>query len=143
MTGKAVRRLMAFAVCAFYLAGCGPKPSGPSTEEDPITRVSVPGAYGVGGGDQVLQPARQTSVLYFDNRFTFRIIEPATQTVASLSGLPVNLKAGDTVSMHYRLQKGGKTVVSESYENAKILMTNDKMAWIKKSDGVYFVVQLF
>jgi len=147
MTGKAARRLMALAVCAKIWVGCGPNtgpvPPGPPPEEDPITKVSVPGAYGVSGGDQILQPSRQTGTLYFGNSFTFRIIDPATQTVVSLSGLPQNLKAGDRISLHYRLQKGGKTLASESYENAQILMTNDKMAWIKKNDRIFFVVQLF
>lgn len=147
MTGNAARRLMALAVCVVLWSGCGPQtgptPPGPPPEEDPITKVSVPGMYGVSGGDQILQPSRQTGALYFCNTFTFRILDPATQTVVSLSGLPSQLKAGDSVNLHYRLSKGGKTLVSESYENAQILMTNDKMAWIKKNGQIFFVIEHF
>lgn len=147
MTARAACRLTALALCIVFWAGCGPRtepvPPVPPPEEDPVTRVSVPGMYGVPGGDQILQPSRQTGALYSGKTFTYRILEPATQTVVSLSGLPVKLKAGDSVTLHYRLAKGGKTLVSESYENAQILMINDKMAWIKKNGQIFFVVQHF
>ena len=116
MTGKAVRRLMALAVCAVLYAGCGPQnvttPPSPPAEEDPVTRISVPGAYGVPGGDQILQPARQTGALYYGNSFTFRILDPSTLTVVSLSGIPRDMKEGSSFSLYYRLSKDGKTLQS-------------------------------
>ena len=63
-------------------------------------------------------------------------------TVVSVSGLPVGLKVGDRISLHYRLTRRGKTLESEVYENVEILMTNDKMAWLKKNDEIFFVIQL-
>ncbi len=146
MTGKAVRRLMALAVCAVLYAGCGPQsgttPPSPPAEEDPVTRISVPGAYGVPGGDQILQPARQTGALYYGNSFTFRILDPSTLTVVSLSGIPRDMKEGSCFSLYYRLSRDGKTLQSEKYENVKILMANDSMAWLKYSESVFFVIDL-
>lgn len=146
MKGSAIRRLISLAVIAFFLSGCEepvvPTPPGPGPEEDPITHVSVPGAYGVKGGDKILLPSSQTGVLFYDKSFTFRILDPSTLTVVSLSGLPVGLKVGDRISLHYRLARGGRTLESEVYENVEILMTNDKMAWLKKNDEIFFVIQL-
>ena len=146
MKGSLQRRLLCLAFAAFFLFGCDepvvPTPPGPEPPEDPITHVLVPGAYGVKGGDKILLPSSQTSVLQYDKSFTFRIIEPSSLTVVSLSGLPVGLEVGDRISLHYRLARRGKTLESEVYENVEILMTNDKMAWLKKSDGIFFVIQL-
>ena len=140
-------RLAAWVFGAILLTNCGggetPVPPGPPEEEDPITHVTVPGAYGVKGGDKILLPSSQTSVFVSDNSFSFRILDPSTLSVVSLSGLPVRLKVGDRISLHYRLSKGGRTLESEVYENARILMINDRMVWIKKSDEIFFVVQHF
>lgn len=38
--------------------------------------------------------------------------------------------------------KGGRTLVSEVYENVEILLINDQMAWLKKNDEIFFVIQL-
>lgn len=147
MAGFFSRRLTVLAVGVILLAGCGPKgtsdPVGPITPEDPITRITVPGAYGVSGGDQTVHGGRQSSTLFFDNTFTFRILEPSTLTVASLSGIPSNLKQGEVISLQYRLAKGGRTVKSELYENVEILVISDKMAWLKKNEQIFFVVPLF
>ena len=146
MNGPVKRRLLCLAFATFLLCGCKepvvPKPPVPEPEEDPITHVQVPGAYGVKGGDKILLPSSQTGVLIYDKSFTFRIIEPSSMTVVSVSGLPVGLKVGDRISLQYRLSRGGRTLESEVYENVQILMTNDKMAWLKKNDEIFFVIQL-
>lgn len=146
MMGPNLRRLAILAFTAFFLSGqCDrelPPSPGPEPSEDPITKVLTPGAYGVKGGDKILLPSSQTGVLTYGNSFTFRILEPSTLTVISLSGLPVQLKVGDRISLHYRLAKGGRTLESEVYENVEILLTNDKMAWLKKNDQIFFVIQL-
>lgn len=140
------RWLVMLVFSAFFLSGqCEreePQPPGPEPVEDPITKVSVPGAYGVKGGDKILLPSSQTGVLVYDKSFSFRILDPATLTVVSLSGLPVGLQVGDRISLHYRLSRGGRTLESEVYENVEILMTNDKMAWLKKNEEIFFVIQL-
>ena len=146
MNGLTQRRLVSLLFAAFVFFGCDepevPVPPDPPVEEDPITHVSVPGAYGVSGGDKILLPSCQTSVLVFGKSFSFRIIEPSTLSVISLSGLPVGLKAGDRVSLHYRLARGGRTLESEGYENLEVLLTSDNMAGLKKNDDVFFVIQL-
>jgi len=32
--------------------------------------------------------------------------------------------------------------VDEVYENVEILLINDQMAWLKKNDEIFFVIQL-
>lgn len=146
MTAHFIYRLAATVFCVVFLVGCDrdsrPVPPVPKPNEDPITRVSVPGAYGVPGGDQSLNSQRQKSALFYDNSFAFRLLEPSSRTVVSLSGLPASLQEGDRISVYYRVAKGGKTLESELYENVEILMISDKMAWLKKSDQIFFVVPL-
>ena len=146
MTASRIRRFLVLSLAVVLLQNCEirpvPAPPTPGGEEDPITHVTIPGAYGVKGGDQILQPSRQTSVLVYGNTFTYRILDPSTLSVVSLSGLPVGLEVGDAISLHYRYARGGKTLESELYENVQILMTNDKMAWLKKNDDIFFVIQL-
>ena len=146
MTAVHIRRFLVLSVTVALLLGCGPKgtpvPPPEPPEEDPIVHVSVPGAYGVGGGDQILQPSRQTSVLVSGKTFSFRILDPYNLTVVSLSGLPVGLSEGDLITLYYRHSRGGKTLAYEVYENVRILRVNDGMAWLKVSEDVFFVIQL-
>lgn len=146
MNRSFLRPLFPLVLSAFFVLGCehpaGPVHPQPPVSTDPVTQVSIPGAYGVKGGDQVLDPSRQAGTLIADKTFSYRILDPSSLTVVSMSGLPVGLQAGDKVSVHYRLSRGGRTIESELYENAEILMTNDKMAWIKVSDQIFFVIQL-
>lgn len=145
-TGKIARGFIVAIYAAFVLVSCKdpvqPAPPDPPVPEDPVLHVSVPGAYGVKGGDKIQLPYTQTSVLTYGNSFTYRILDPATLTVVSLSGLPVGLEVGKRISLHYRLMKGGRTLVSEVYENVEILLINDQMAWLKKNDEIFFVIQL-
>lgn len=146
MKGFTKRWLLSLGMSAFVLTGCGspevPTPPDPPAEEDPITHVTVPGAYGVKGGDKIVLPSSQTSVLNYGKSFSYRILETSTLTVVSLSGLPAGLKVGDSISLYYRLARGGRTLESEMYENVEILMITDKMAWLKKSDEIFFVIEL-
>ena len=146
MNGSFKRRLIILTFSAVFLSGqCKreePLPPKPEPVEDPITKVLVPGAYGVKGGDKIILPSSQAGLLQYDNYFSYRILDPATLTVVSLSGLPVGLQVGDRISLHYRLARGGRTLESEVYENVQILMINDKMAWLKKNDDIFFVIQL-
>lgn len=145
-TGKIARGFIVAIYAAFVLASCNepvqPAPPDPPVPEDPVLHVSLPGAYGVKGGDKIQLPYTQTSVLTYGNLFTYRILDPATLTVVSLSGLPVGLEVGKRISLHYRLMKGGRTLVDEVYENVEILLINDQMAWLKKNDEIFFVIQL-
>ena len=144
--GRIARKIAVLFLAAFVLASCDereePVPPDPPQPEDPVLHVSVPGAYGVKGGDKIQLPSSQTSVLTYGKSFTYRILDPSTLTVVSLSGLPVGLEVGKRISLHYRLARGGRTLVSEVYENVEILLINDQMAWLKKNDEIFFVIQL-
>lgn len=144
--GKIVRGIAVLFYAAFVLVSCEepekPLPPAPPLPEDPVLHVSVPGAYGVKGGDKIQLPSSQTSVLKYGNSFSYRILDPSTLTVVSLSGLPAKLEVGKRISLHYRLARGGRTLESEVYENVEILLTNDQMAWLKQSDEIFFVIQL-
>lgn len=146
MKGLFPRLLFCLAVSAFFLPGCDhsavPSPPSPPSPEDPVTQVFIPGAYGVKGGDQVVDPSRQAGVLITGNTFSYRILDPASLTVVSISGLPVSLQEGMQITVHYRLAKGGKTLESEVYENVEILLINDNLAWLRKSNQIFFVIQL-
>lgn len=146
MKGISPRLLFALAGAAIFLVGCehptAPVPPGPPVPVDPVTQVSIPGAYGVEGGDEVLAPSRQSGVYITGKTFSYRILDPASLTVVSLSGLPVSLQEGNKISVHYRLQRAGRTLESKVYENVEILLTNGNMAWLKESDQIFFVIQL-
>lgn len=146
MKSTFLRPLFPLVVSAFFVLACrqpsAPVHPHPPVPEDPITQVIIPGAYGVKGGDQVVDPSRQAGVLVSGKTFSYRILDPSSLTVVSMSGLPVGLKTGDKISVYYRFSKGGRTLESQVYENVEILMTNDKMAWMKHSDHIFFVIQL-
>ena len=146
MKGISPHRLFSLVVSAYFLVGCehptAPVPPQPPVHIDPVTQVSIPGAYGVEGGDEVLAPSRQSGVYITGKTFSYRILDPTTLTVISWSGLPVSLKEGDRISVHYRRQRDGRTLESKVYENVVILLTNDHMAWLKESDQIFFVIQL-
>ena len=146
MKGSFLRLLSTLVGTAVFLVGCehptAPVPPQPPVPIDPVTQVFIPGAYGVEGGDEVLAPSRQSGVYITGKTFSYRILDPASLTVISLSGLPVSLKEGDRVSVHYRRQRDGRTLESKVYENVEILLTNDHMAWLKESDQIFFVIQL-
>lgn len=146
MKGISLRPLFPLVVSAIFFAGCNhpenPVPPQPSTSPDPVLQVLIPGAYGVKGGDQVLDPSRQSGSLIVGDTFSYRILDPGSLTVVSLSGLPVTLREGHKITVHYRLFKGGRTLENEVYENVDILRVTDTMAWLRKSDQIFFVIQL-
>lgn len=145
MSGPDIRHILC---CLLLLVGVGacvpredPAPPTPETEEDVITRVLIPGAYGVPGGDQTLQPSRQTSCLIAGDHFAFRMMDPGSLAVISIAGLPVNIKTGDYVSLHYRYTRRGITHVSRDYEHLHVVLVRDGMIWLKQNDDLFFVIQ--
>ena len=142
-------RILLLLLSACILASCEepvpvkPSPTGPvDPETEPVLRVQIPGAYGVKGGDQVLQLSRQSSILTYGKTFSYRMLDPATLTVVSLTGLPVGLDTGDKVSFQYRLSRRGVTLASEAFEDVPVLLVSDKRAWLKKDDNTFFVLDL-
>lgn len=122
---------------------CNPKPPEPE-EEDPIVQVKVPGAYGLPDGNQVYNDDRnQLSVLLCaDGTLSFRILDEGERKVISISGLPANLQQGAYVQVHYRVMVNGYTLRSEVFEKVHVVKNNGSMAWLKKDNGVYFVIKI-
>lgn len=147
MSGASIRWIVCLMMAVFATSGCKEKespviPPGPEVEEDPLERVRVPGAYGVPGGDQILQLSRQSSTLFYGNSFSYRLLDPSTLTVVSLSGFPKGLEEGDTVSFTYRLVRRGVTIATARYDGVKVIKTGGGMAWLKKDENCFFVIEL-
>lgn len=148
-----VKRLISVSVlAAALLCSCIPKtpdrPTPPAPDPpvpddpDPITMVTTPGAYGVEGGDVIFDlSVNQFSVLEYTGGCSYRIINPQTVTVVSVSGLPRVLVAGDKVSFLYRVLEQGHSTVSARYDMT-VLQIKDGKAWLKKDDTTFIVIAL-
>lgn len=117
-----------------------PEPD-PEPQDEPILEVSVPGAYGAEGGNQCLQEGMQTSLLTYDGGAAWRMIQPSGCKVVSFSALPLQMKAGDSISFLYRVSEQGITRVCRKYEDVKVLQVKDGLVWLKKDDTTYFLVE--
>lgn len=111
--------------------------------EDPVLAVTVPGAYGVSGGNQVYNPDRhQLSVLECpDGTQLFRLIDVGERKVLSIGNLPVTLQKGKELKLDYRVMVNGYTLQSQTYENVEVLKVTSQMIWLKKDEGTYFVLK--
>ena len=120
-----------------------PAPDPPVPEDpDPITMITTPGAYGVEGGDVIFdQSVNQLSVIEYSGGCSYRIFNPETITVVSVSGLPRVLGAGDSVSFLYRVLEQSHSAVSTRYDMT-VLQIKDGKAWLKKDDTTFFVIAL-
>lgn len=121
-----------------------PAPTPPVPEDpDPITMITAPGAYGVEGGDVIYDASNhQLSVLEYSGGCTYRLINPGEVSVASVSGLPKVLKAGDSVNFLYRVQQQGHSVVSKQYAMT-VMQIKDGKAWLKLDEDTFFVIALW
>ena len=149
MPGFSIRRMLPFALAVCLMASCGdpaapPDPVKPPVdiENEPVLKVEIPGAYGVPGGSQILQHSWQGSVLLYGDSFSYRLLDPVSLTVVSLSGLPVGIEAGKNVDFQYRLSRRGISLASESYSGVQVLQVKDGKAWLKKDEETFFVIQL-
>lgn len=122
--------------------GVTPSP-GPPESVDPITQVTIPGAYGVPGGAQVYNESRnQLSVLECDGgTLSFRMLDSGEMKVTSLSGVPSSAKEGDRFDVLYRLMVNGYVIQNMEYEDVKVIKTTDSLLWLKKDDDTYFVLK--
>lgn len=140
--------LLATAVCACEEPKTPdrPVPTPPVPVEpkdpDPITMITTPGVYGVEGGTVIFDfSVHQLSRLDYGNYSSFRLFNPEEVSVISISGLPQDFDAGDTVSFLYRIQKAGHSEVSVNYE-MEVLQVKDGKAWLKKDDETFIVIVL-
>jgi len=132
---------------SFFLlmGGCREKPDPPvpPVPEDPVLQVSVPGAYGVPGGNQVYNEDRhQLSVMDCpDGTQVYRILDPGERKVLSIHNIPATLRQGERISLHFRVMVNGYTIQSEEYTDVVVLKFTASRIWLKKDDATYFVLQ--
>ena len=111
------------------------------TPEDPIIQVTVPGAYGVDGGDRVYERSlTQISRLTDGDRFYFSLLYPADVRAVTVS-VPSALEAGTSVPLGYKVVEKDRTLVMTEYTAAKVLKIKEPYVWLKVSDTVYFVIK--
>jgi hypothetical protein len=109
--------------------------------EDPIIQVTVPGAYGVDGGDRVYDRSKtQISRLTDGDRFYFSLVYPADVRAVTVS-VPSALEAGATVPLGYKVVEKDRTLVMKEYTAAKVLKIKEPYVWLKVGDTVYFVIR--
>ena len=147
-----LQKLILAAVIVCSALSCDPKPQDrpiptPPTpvepeDPDPITMITIPGVYGVEGGDIIFDYSKdQLSVVEYDTGCTYRLINPETVTVVSVSGLPWELTTGQSVSFLYRVQKHGHSTVSKRYQ-MQVMQVKDGKAWLKQDDKTFIVLAL-
>ena len=111
------------------------------TPEDPIIQVTVPGAYGVTGGDWVYDRSKtQISRLTDGNRYSFSLLYPAEVRAVTIS-VPSTLEAGSIVTLAYKVVEKDRTLAMTEYSAATVLKVKEPYVWIKVNDTVYFVIK--
>ena len=111
------------------------------TPEDPIIQVTVPGAYGVTGGDWVYDRSKtQISRLTEGDSYSFSLLYPAEVRAVTIS-VPSTLQAGSTVTLAYKVVEKDRTLAMTEYSAATVLKVKEPYIWIKVNDTVYFVIK--
>ena len=109
--------------------------------EDPVLRVTVPGAYGAEGGTLVYERgSTQISRFTEADVFRFSLLFPE-QVKAAVIQVPASLEEGQRVSVGYKGVEKDRTLVSTSYPNALVLRVKDGFVWIKLREDLYFVIK--
>lgn len=110
------------------------------TPEDPIIKVTVPGAYGVTGGDWMYDRSQtQVSRLTDGNRYSFSLLYPAEVRAVTVS-VPSTLEAGGIVTLSYKVVEKDRTLAMTEY-SATVLKIKEPYVWLKVDDTVYFVIK--
>lgn len=109
--------------------------------EDPIVHVTVPGAYGVTGGDWVYDRSKtQISRLTDGDRYSFSLLYPMEVRAVTIS-VPSTLEAGTTVALSYKVVEKDRTLVMTEYNAAAVLKVQEPYVWLKVDETVYFVIK--
>ena len=110
------------------------------TPEDPIIQVTVPGAYGVTGGDWMYDRSQtQVSRLTDGNRYSFSLLYPADVRAVTVS-VPSTLEAGGIVTLSFKVVEKDRTLAMTEY-SATVLKIKEPYVWLKVDDTVYFVIK--
>ena len=109
--------------------------------EDPVLRVTVPGAYGAEGGTLVYERgSTQISRFTEADVFRFSLLFPE-QVKAAVIQVPASLEEGQRVSVGYKVVEKDRTLVNTSYPDALVLRVKDGFVWIKLREDLYFVIK--
>ena len=140
------RSLLSIAAIFLCVVACRevPTPVGPVDpvdNDDPILKVTVPGAYGVESGNEVLTEGMQTSLLEYPEGTSWRLIHPSSLKVVSFSGLPSSFAKGDKVSFLYRVSERGITRAHHRFTDVEVLQVTDSLIWLKQNEHTFFVLQ--
>ena len=139
--------IIALLGTVLLVTACPPKPEPvlpPEPEpEDPVLAVTVPGAYGIPGGNQVYNPDRhQLSVLECpDGTLLFRLIDVGERKVLSIGNLPAAPQEGKQVELDYRIMVNGYTLQTQTFQKVEVLKVTAQLIWLKKDESTYFVLK--
>jgi len=99
------------------------------------------GVYGYAGNDYLYaEGSDQISLRRSGSAYAFRLLRPASAALYELSGLPLTLTPGETLSLTWtgsvnRVRQFGETL------SLKVVKVKDGKAWLQSSDQTVFVIK--
>ena len=111
--------------------------------KDPLLNHTKPGFYGLGGQDFVAgeagwnQAGRKDGP---DGSVSYRLMNRAELSAIRVDGIRPSAEAGSEMTVTFRLQKKGKTILQGTYD-AKVIDTSEEHVWVKAGSDVCFVVK--
>ena len=109
--------------------------------EDAIVQVTVPGAYGVPGGDVVYDRSiAQISRLTSGDSFSFSLLYPADVKAVTVT-VPSALESGAVVPLSYKVVEKDRTLVMTEYTAATVVAIKEPYVWLRVSDTGYFIIK--
>lgn len=111
--------------------------------KDPLLNHTKPGFYGLGGQDFVAgeagwnQAGRKDGP---DGAVSYRLMNRAELSAIRVDGIRPSAEAGSEMTVTFRLQKKGKTILQGTYD-AKVIDTSEEHVWVKAGSDVCFVVK--
>lgn len=116
-------------------------PAPPEVRDDPVLAVTVPGAYGVEGGNEVVSDGVQTSLLTYPEGRSWRLLKPLSRKVVSLSALPESFRQGERIQFLYRVSERGIIRVNHTFTDVEVLQVTDSLVWLKRDEHTFFVLE--
>lgn len=106
---------------------------------DPVLDQTVYGAYGIGGSDRLYAAGDQLCRSHASGRVVFRILTPADNRVAEVSGIPSDAAVGDSFTVTYSVRQG-KSATSADYA-VTVSQADGSRLWLKVATGSGFIVK--
>lgn len=100
------------------------------------------GAYELDGRNWTADAAMsQMGLKGYPDRYSFRILYPASSSVMEISGLKYSYADGDSAEITVSILSG-ETVSSETYR-AKVIRQNETTLWLRSDGGQCFIIKTF